>query len=94
MPTIDSFILEPAVIIAYIFGLLLLYLICRVFFIPLKILFKLFYNAAIGAILLVVLNFVGSYFDFNLAINPFTALVVGFLGIPGLVLLVLLKLFF
>ena len=94
MPTIDSFILEPAVIIAYILGLLLLYLVCRVFFIPLKILFKLLYNAVIGAIFLFVLNFAGSYFDFSIAINPFTALVVGFLGIPGIILLVLLKLFF
>ena len=91
---INNLILEPTVIVAYVFGLILIYFVCRVLFIPFKFLFKLIYNALIGAILLLILNFLGSYFDFNIDINPFTALIVGFLGIPGLVLLVLYKLFF
>ncbi len=82
------------VILAYGFGILLIYLIGRIFLLPIRLVFKLIYNALIGGVMLWALNFVGAYFGFTLAINPVTALVAGFLGIPGVILLVLIKLFF
>lgn len=84
---------EVNVIIAFAFGLLLLYIVGRVFLMPLRLVFRLIYNGIIGGVILWLINLVGSHIGFTIAINPVTALVVGFLGLPGVVLLVLFKLF-
>ncbi|EGO62540.1 pro-sigmaK processing inhibitor BofA family protein [Acetonema longum] len=81
------------VVLAYAFGILLIYLVGRMLLVPIKLIFRLIYNGAIGGIMLWILNLVGGYVDFHIAINPVTALVAGFLGIPGVILLVLLKIF-
>lgn len=79
------------IIIAYAFGLFLLYLIARLLLVPLKILLKLIYNGLIGGVILFLVNLVGGCFGLYIPINPITALVAGFLGVPGVVLLVLLQ---
>ena len=81
------------VILAYVFGILLIYLLGRMFLMPIKLIFRLIYNGLIGGVMLWVLNFAGAYIGFNIAINPITALVAGFLGLPGVILLVLFKVF-
>ncbi|MBP2637263.1 MAG: pro-sigmaK processing inhibitor BofA [Firmicutes bacterium] len=85
--------LELNVIIAYAFGIILIYLIGRMLTMPIRLVFKLIYNGIVGGIMLWIVNFVGAYFNFTIGINPITALVAGFLGIPGVVLLILFKLF-
>ena len=91
MPNLSGFGLDLNVIIAYIFGILLILLIGRLFLIPIKLVFKLLYNAIIGGIMLWALNFVGGHFGFVIAINPITALIAGILGIPGVLLLIAFK---
>lgn len=87
-----SFIpVEFNVVLAYLFGIILIYLIGRIFFMPLKLVLRLIYNGLIGGIMLWVLNLIGAHFGFTIAINPITALVAGFLGLPGVVLLILFK---
>lgn len=81
------------VVLAFVFGLFLIYLIGRIFLMPIRIIFRLVYNAIVGGIVLWLLNLLGSHFGFIIAINPVTALVVGFLGLPGVVLLILFKIF-
>ena len=71
------------VFLSYAFGLLLLYLIARLFFVPLRILMRLLYNGIIGGLLLWLVNLVGSFFGVTIPINPITALAAGFLGVPG-----------
>lgn len=85
--------LELNVIIAYAFGIILIYLIGRMLTMPIRLVFKLIYNGIVGGIMLWIVNFVGAYFNFAIGINPITALVAGFLGIPGVILLILFKLF-
>ncbi|MBP2651627.1 MAG: sigmaK-factor processing regulatory protein BofA [Firmicutes bacterium] len=94
MPSIPGISWDINVIIAYIFGIFLIYLVGKIFVMPIKFVFRLIYNAIIGGIMLWVVNFIGGYFDFIVAINPITALVAGILGIPGVVLLILFKVFF
>ncbi|WP_378955647.1 pro-sigmaK processing inhibitor BofA family protein [Pelosinus sp. sgz500959] len=84
---------EFNVILAYVFGIVLIYLLGRMFLMPIKLIFRLIYNALIGGAMLWVLNFVGAHIGFNIAVNPITALVAGFLGLPGVVLLILFKVF-
>ena len=90
MPAIP---VELNIILAYAFGIILIYLIGRVFLMPIKLVLRLIYNGLIGGVMLWVLNFIGAYFGFSIAINPITALVAGFLGMPGIIILVLFKLF-
>lgn len=78
-------------ILAYAFGLILLYIIGKALILPLKVLLKLAFNAIIGGIILVFLNAAGEYIGINIAINPITSLVVGFLGVPGVIMLLVLK---
>lgn len=82
---------EFNIILAYAFGIILIYLIGRIFFMPIKMVLRLIYNGLIGGVMLWVLNFVGAYFGFHIAINAITALIAGFLGIPGLIILILFK---
>jgi inhibitor of the pro-sigma K processing machinery len=56
-----------------------------------KILKKLLINTLAGVILLVVINFIGLYFNFSIALNAYSAIIIGILGIPGLALLIFLK---
>lgn len=84
---------EFNVVLAYVFGIILIYLLGRMFLMPIKLIFRLIYNALIGGAMLWVLNFAGAYFGFNITVNPITALIAGFLGLPGVILLILFKIF-
>ncbi|MHB9095285.1 MAG: pro-sigmaK processing inhibitor BofA family protein [Eubacteriales bacterium] len=79
------------IIIAFALGLLLIYLIGRVMLIPLKLVFKLLINAVVGGVVLWIINYFGAYINIHIPLNPVTALTVGFLGIPGVVLLFVIQ---
>ena len=93
MPANGGFSGDMTIIAAYIFGIILLYVLGRMFLVPLKLIFKLIYNALIGGAMLWAVNYIGGHFAFSIAINPLTAVVAGFLGLPGVLLLILIKLF-
>lgn len=80
-------------LLAYGFGLLLIYIVARILFLPLKILWVVLANGAVGGLTLWAVNLAGAYFGFHLGLNPVTALVAGMLGLPGFALLVALKYF-
>lgn len=82
---------EISVIIAYIFGIILLYVLGKSLMFPMKLVVKLIYNAMLGGIILVIVNYFGAIINFHIALNIVTALVTGFLGIPGVLTLVILK---
>lgn len=85
--------IELNVILAYVLGLVLLYFLGWLFIISTKLLIKLIINSVIGGICLILFNLVaGTFFKFSIGINPISALIVGFLGVPGLLLLIALKL--
>lgn len=55
---------------------------------------KIIFNTLIGGIALAIINFFGGFFNFHIALNVVTAMVAGILGIPGVLLLVVLKILF
>lgn len=81
-----------AVVISFLIGILMLYIIGTVLVIPVKIIFKLITNAIIGGVTLVLFNFLGDFFNINLEITPLSAILVGILGVPGVVILLLYQL--
>lgn len=60
---------------------------------PIKLIFKLLLHAASGFLLLLLEEFIAGFFDFSLGINFINCLVAGVLGIPGVILLIVLKIF-
>lgn len=80
-------------LLAYGFGLLLIYIVARILFLPLKIVWVVLANGVVGGLTLWAANLAGAYFGFHLGLNPVTALAAGVLGLPGFALLVALKYF-
>ncbi len=78
-------------VIAFLFGLLLLYLLVRVLYVPLKMGLKLLGNAVVGGLILAIFNVIGSFWGIAIGINVFTVFLTGFLGIPGIILLLVLQ---
>lgn len=73
------------IILILIFGKSLLF--------PMKKILKLIVNSLLGAMLIWLINVIGTSFGFHIGLNYITAIIVGILGIPGAALLVLLKIF-
>ncbi|MCL1829199.1 MAG: pro-sigmaK processing inhibitor BofA family protein [Oscillospiraceae bacterium] len=83
---------ESAVLI--IVGLCLLGLFFKIIKIPLRLAFKLAVNTVSGFVTLFILNFIGGFVGLSLALTPINAVVAGVFGLPGIVLLLILKYFF
>ena len=79
-------------IAAFGIGLLILWLLCKLLKVSLKIIWKLVINALLGAFILVVFNLVGGLFGFTVPITFLSALVAGVFGVPGVIVLALLAL--
>ena len=76
---------------AYAVGLILLYVVGWILLIPLRWMIRVIWNGTLGGIMLFIINLIGGIWGIHLAINPFSAVFVGVLGIPGVILLLLLK---
>ena len=72
-------------------GILLLVLLGKLFRTSLKLALKLLFNAIIGFAALLLLNFVGAPLGLSLNLNWFNAIVTGILGVPGVIILLLIK---
>ena len=70
-------------------GIVLLLIVVKL----LSMSFKLVWNGICGAILLWLVNIVGSFVGFGLKITVFKALIAGFFGIPGALAVILFELF-
>ena len=77
-------------------GIVILFLVIKLLKWPIKIIM----NGIIGVVILYAVNFiianlslVGINVNFSLAINPITALIAGFFGIPGVAVLIIIGLF-
>lgn len=79
-------------IIIFLACICFLFLIGRIFIIPIKKILKLVFNSILGGCLIYVINLVGVNFGFHIGLNLFTCILVGTLGIPGAVVLILIKL--
>lgn len=78
-------------IIIYFACLIVIFIIGKIFYLPLKHIFKLLINSILGGVLIYIVNIVGASFNFHVGLNFGTAIFTGLLGIPGVVVLVLVK---
>lgn len=77
-------------IIAAIIGILLMLLTAKFLAVSMKIIFKLLVNSLIGIGLLLVFNLLAGLFSVSIEFNFVNALVAGYLGFPGIIILLLL----
>lgn len=79
-------------IIVYLACLIVIIIIGKIFYVPLKHIIKLLINSVLGGLLIYIVNIVGASFNFHIGLNFGTAIFTGLLGVPGVVVLVLVKL--
>ena len=72
--------------------LLLLSFLLRLMALPIRWFWKVFVNSACGFLCLWLLNSVAGFTGLLFPVNSVTALIAGFLGLPGIVLLAILPL--
>ena len=83
--------MDVPLIMVYAFSAFIIYVLAYILYVPLKYAMRLLTSILVGGALLWITNLLGSRLGFAVAINPFTTLVSGTLGLPGVVLLVVLK---
>ena len=79
-------------VLSFAIGLALLCLIGYLLLVPMRFMWRLVAGGVMGALSLGLVNLLGSLAGFHVEINPFTAMAVGFLGLPGAALLAALTL--
>ncbi len=84
--------IDLSVFITYIGAILLLFIFGRIFLWPLKIILKLVLNSVIGAAAIMLVNLVGSAIGLMIPLNIINACIVGILGLPGAIMLIILTL--
>lgn len=77
-------------VLSFAAGLALMAFLGYLLLVPRRFLWRLAAGAVLGAIALGIINVFGSFTGFTAAVNPFTSLIVGFLGLPGVLLVMLL----
>ena len=76
--------------LSFFIAIVILFIVLKLISLPLKLIIKLMVNAFLGGAILFLINLVGARFGFVLDINWLTSLLVGFLGVPGVIVVVIL----
>ena len=76
--------------LVFLGAMIVLFIILKIISVPVKIIIKLLVNAFIGGVVLYLINLTGLI---ALDINWITSLIVGLLGVPGVIIVVLMHFF-
>ena len=74
--------------------MLIIFVIGRIFLKPVKFILKLAANSIFGGLFIWIINLLGKGAGICIGLNPVTAIVVGALGMPGVILILLLQIFY
>ena len=83
--------LDFNVIITFIVCILFLVILGKIFVLPFKSILRLIGNSIMGGLIIYIINLIGGLWGFHIGLNLITSIFVGILGIPGAVLLIILK---
>lgn len=79
-------------IITYLACICFIFIFGKIFIVPLKKILKIIFNSILGGICIFLINIIGSNWGFHIGLNIFTSVLIGLLGLPGAVCLVIVKL--
>lgn len=78
-------------IITYLACICFIFIIGRLFILPIKTILKIALNSVLGGVLIWIINFIGNTYGFHIGLNFVTTICIGLLGIPGAILIIVLK---
>ena len=79
-------------IIAFIACIFFIFIVGKIFILPLKTIIKFILNSVVGGIIIFIINLIGGFWNFHIGLNIFTSIIVGILGVPGTILVIMIKL--
>ncbi len=79
-------------IITYLACICFIFIFGRIFIVPLTKILKLVINSILGGVVIYIINLIGGTFGFHIGLNFFTSIIIGLLGLPGVVCLIIIKL--
>lgn len=79
-------------LITYLACICFLFLFGKIFIVPIKKVLKLVINSILGGCVIWVINLIGASFNFHIGLNFFTSILIGLLGLPGAVCMIIVKL--
>ena len=82
--------LDLSVFLTYAGAIILLFIFGKLFLWPLKIILKLAVNSLIGGAAILLINIIGAEIGIIIPLNMLNVLIVGVLGLPGAILLIVL----
>lgn len=85
--------MENYALFIYIVCIMAILIVGRMLIFPIKKILKLIINSVLGAGVLYIINIIGANFNFHIGLNWWTIFCTGIFGVPGLVLVIVLKLF-
>ncbi len=80
--------MEYIIFVTAIIGVII---VAKIFSWPVKIIFKLLANISIGVFMMILINLFASPIGLHIPFNTITAIISGVLGIPGIILLCILR---
>lgn len=84
--------MQIGVLLTYAGAIILIFLIGKIFLWPIKLVLKLALNSVIGGAAILMINVLAAGFGIFIPLNILNALIVGILGLPGAVLLLIFTL--
>ena len=79
-------------IITFLACICFIFLFGKIFIVPIQKIIKIIINSILGGIVIYIINLIGANFGFHIGLNVITSIIVGTLGLPGAIILILIKL--
>ncbi len=79
-------------IITYLACICFIFIVGKIFIVPIKKILKLIFNSILGGVVIYVINMIGANFGFHVGLNIVNSVIIGLLGLPGAVCLIIVKL--
>lgn len=79
-------------LITYLACICFLFIFGRVFIVPIKKVLRLVINSILGGVTIFLINLIGGIWGFHIGLNIFTSILIGILGVPGAICLIVVKL--
>lgn len=80
-------------VITFLACICFIFLFGKILIVPIQKILKLIVNSLLGGLIIYVINLIGANFGFHIGLNIVTSMIVGLLGLPGAVVLILIRLF-
>lgn len=83
--------MDFTMILPILIGVGVLFIVLKLLALPMKLIIKLVINGLVGGAIIFIVNLIGANFGFTIDLNWITALIVGILGVPGVIVVAILQ---